>query len=175
MSKQATIRSWFGAFITHQWYAVVAFWLLLAIVLRTISPAWDSVIHDGDFQFLPANSPSRVGQAVLRKAFPDDQSKSQMVVVFSTKDGAPTLQERCTIFDVARRLTFEVSKLNYQRWESGTEDRALIRSLFRGCDIRLMPLFSLMKLGLNQSGSLEAKITLSRIIGWWTFFVIGSS
>ncbi len=112
------MREKIAALITQRWYIVLLFWILVAVGLRSISPPWDDVVQDGDFQFLPTDSPSRVGQATLRSVFPDDLARSQMVIVFAKPSGELTAADRCTMFDVARRLSFSVAEINLARWLS---------------------------------------------------------
>ena len=53
--------------ITRYWPAVLLTWVVLLVVLRCLAPNWDDVTKDGDFQYLPADSPSVVGQEVLEE------------------------------------------------------------------------------------------------------------
>jgi putative drug exporter of the RND superfamily len=109
------MREKIAQFIARRWYLIVGFWITATIVLRMIAPAWTSVIQDGDFQFLPANSPSRIGQATLKTAFPNDLGKSQMVVVFTNEANQIDPLDLCTQYDVARRLTAYVGDVHFKR------------------------------------------------------------
>ena len=44
-------------------------------------PSWDDVAQDGDFAFLPARMTSVRGEEVIRRAFPDQEDKSDVVLV----------------------------------------------------------------------------------------------
>ncbi len=112
----------FGArSVATRWYWIVLGWFAIAITLRLLSPSWNTVVKDGDFQFLPPESPSRVGQAALLAAFPDDFARSQMVAVFATTGTELSLADKCTTMDVARRLSFATAKINFDRLQQAGE------------------------------------------------------
>ena len=111
----SSIRSTIADFLTRQWYLVLLAWVAIAVTLRLCSPAWDSVVRDGDFEFLPASSPSRLGQAMLRQAFPDETAKSQMVIVMATEQPLMTLADQITTLDISRRLTYATADIAMQR------------------------------------------------------------
>ncbi len=117
----SSLISWLSHCLTQRWYWFVFGWIALTIGLRLTSPAWESVVKDGDFEFLPAESPSRVGLAALRRAFPEDKAKSQMVLLFATMDGPATTQDKCTTLDVARRLTCSTAQIHLARLLNDTE------------------------------------------------------
>lgn len=110
-----SLRDKLATFLTQRWYLVLIAWLLVAVTLRLVSPRWDTVVKDGDFDFLPTDAPSRVGLATLRRAFPDDLSRSQLVVVFANPNTQMSLEDRCTMFDTARRITWFVGKVKLDR------------------------------------------------------------
>ncbi|MFG0295949.1 MAG: hypothetical protein ACF8PG_08585, partial [Maioricimonas sp. JB045] len=49
---------------------VVLAWFLLAIVAAVTAPEWSLVTLDGEFVFLPEDSPSRRAEELYREAFP---------------------------------------------------------------------------------------------------------
>lgn len=53
------------------------------------APVWDSVAVQGEFNFLPENSPTRRGEKLLQQAFPDDREKSSIVLVLTRNDEIP--------------------------------------------------------------------------------------
>lgn len=93
-----------GKFVTRRWPLVIAFWIIALVVLRFVAPAWDDITRDGDFQYLPANSPSVVGQRLLDRAFPNRQSKSQIVVVIAREQGEPQTHDLFVAYELARRI-----------------------------------------------------------------------
>ncbi len=60
---------------------VVGFWLALLAGLAVVAPAWDSVVQDGEFAFLPEDADSRVAERAFLAAFPEHQQASQIFVV----------------------------------------------------------------------------------------------
>ena len=69
--------------VTQYWPMVIGCWIVLAIVMRSIAPLWETIAADGDLAFLPANVPSAIGQRALVASFPAMQSRSQMVMIFA--------------------------------------------------------------------------------------------
>jgi len=92
-------------FITTHWAWIVGVWVVLAILLRWLAPSWESVAQDGDFQFLPAHLPSRVGQRLLDEAFPAQRARSRLVVIIQRDNGELTNADLGVAFDIGRRLS----------------------------------------------------------------------
>ena len=42
--------------VTRYWPFVIAGWLVLAVTLRMVAPAWNSIAADGDLHFLDRKS-----------------------------------------------------------------------------------------------------------------------
>ena len=93
-----------GRIVTRYWPAVIVAWIGLAVLLRLIAPDWDSIAADGDLQFLPSYVPSAIGQKTLDEAFPGEQARSQMVLVFASRSDKPEPGNLLVALDVARRL-----------------------------------------------------------------------
>ncbi len=72
--------------------AVITAWLLLAAALQTAAPPWDEVARDGDLQFLPADTTTARALALHDAAFPGEEGRSQLLVVFARADG-PLVRE----------------------------------------------------------------------------------
>lgn len=89
--------------IRYRW-PIVFLWIVLGIALPFVAPSWNSVTHDGDFAYLPANSPTVVGQELLDTAFAVKPPKSQIVVGIVRADDALEKDDFVAGFDVARRL-----------------------------------------------------------------------
>lgn len=94
-----------GNWVNRYWLAILLFWGALAIVLKLVAPSWDQVALDGDFDYLPSNSTSRRGIALLHEAFPDEQAKSQIVLVFARPDKPLSKLDRQFAIDVAGQLS----------------------------------------------------------------------
>ncbi len=116
--------------VTRHWPWVIAAWIVLAIVLRSVAPSWDSIAADGDLQFLPNDVPSAVGQRTLDEAFPGAQSRSQMVVVFASPKLDQAEGDLLVALDVARRLHWYAassllanSTLPKETWTDGSLSR----------------------------------------------------
>lgn len=90
--------------VTHYWPVVLAGWLLLAVLLRSIAPAWEDIAADGDLAFLPASVPSAQGRQTLLESFPGMRSRSQMMLIFATAQRPLTPGDVALALDVARRL-----------------------------------------------------------------------
>lgn len=69
---------------------VILCWIGILAVARFCAPAWDSITYDGDLAYLPADRPSIQGEALLAEAFPDNRSRSQIVLVVSRNNGKLT-------------------------------------------------------------------------------------
>lgn len=86
--------------VSRWWLIILAFWASVVVVVVMGAPRWDDVTHDGDFAYLPSEMPSSQGERLLASAFPNTQSKSQVVLV-AARDGEPLRPED---FRVADRL-----------------------------------------------------------------------
>jgi RND superfamily putative drug exporter len=109
------LRDKLGILLAGRWYLVLIAWLFIVLALKLASPNWNDVVKDGDFDYLPPDTPSRVGLETLRRAFPDDLSRSQLVVVFANPTPQMSLSDRCTMLDTARRLTWYLGKIKLDR------------------------------------------------------------
>lgn len=70
-----------GKLLPRFWLPILAFWVLAAVALATFAPPWDSVVHDGEFHFLPDDSASHRGEELFERAFSHDFLGSNIVVV----------------------------------------------------------------------------------------------
>jgi RND superfamily putative drug exporter len=64
----------------------IAGWLLLWLASEYATPAWRDVAQDHEFAFLPADAPSRVGEGVFARAFPEGQLGSSIVLVLHSQE-----------------------------------------------------------------------------------------
>lgn len=79
-----------GRFVSRYWAPWIGFWVALLLVGRWQAPPWEEVAQDQEFAFLPADVPSRLGEAMFQKAFPDDRLSSTIVLVI--RDPAGNIQ-----------------------------------------------------------------------------------
>ena len=72
-----------GGFVNRTWLAVLAGWIVVAVVLHFAAPEWSTIAQDGEFSFLPPDCPSRRAEDLFKKAFPKDLLTSSAVIVVS--------------------------------------------------------------------------------------------
>ncbi len=82
-----------GQIVSRWWIAILVVWLALFAVLGSVAPPWEEVAEDGQFSFLPADSPSRRADRLFNEAFPHDLISSSIVIVFS-RESADGLESR---------------------------------------------------------------------------------
>ena len=90
---------------THHPASVLIVWLAIGVACELAAPDWAEVAQDGDLRHLPPNSANARGERLLRRAFPDDQAKSQLALVFARNDATLTAADRefaLTIADAIR-------------------------------------------------------------------------
>ena len=75
-----------GNFVSRYWLLTILFWIALVVAVRMNTPRWDSVTHDGDFEYMPAHMPSVQGEQLMRAAFPNGRSKSDAVIILARDD-----------------------------------------------------------------------------------------
>lgn len=78
-------RQW-GSFLSSYWYIILASWLTVFVALRFTAPSFDDVARGGEFVFLPASMPSRLGEALRDRAFPAKRTASSMVVIVTREE-----------------------------------------------------------------------------------------
>ena len=70
-----------GRFVSQNWFWVILAWIMVAVGLRLAAPNWEDVTYDGDLAYLPPTMPSVEGELLLARAFPDNQSKSEIAIL----------------------------------------------------------------------------------------------
>ena len=78
-----------GQVVGRAWPFVLVAWVVLLVVLARGAPSWGEVARDREFAFLPADMPSREAGEVFAKAFPDNRSASNIVLVLRRADDSP--------------------------------------------------------------------------------------
>ncbi len=93
-----------GNLVSRYWLPVILLWIAMVTLVRWAAPNWDDVTHDGDFAYLPSRMPSVAGERLMAEAFPQYQTKSQLVVVVAREDGNEKKIDRFVAYDLARRF-----------------------------------------------------------------------
>ncbi|MDQ3331522.1 MAG: MMPL family transporter [Planctomycetota bacterium] len=70
-----------GRFVSRFWPLLPAAWIALLAAVVVLAPPWESVITDGEFQFLPRQSPSLVGEQKFQEAFSKNFWGSSIMIV----------------------------------------------------------------------------------------------
>ena len=71
---------------------IVLAWIGLLVACVVTAPPWETVVENGEFAFLPKDSPSRIANTMFRQAFPDDQMRSTLVLIARRESDADGLQ-----------------------------------------------------------------------------------
>ncbi len=100
MFQQAGFQSLGQSICRYRW-AVIAAWLVVVVLLKTLAPAWYEVAIDGDLKHLPADTTIARGAKLNARAFPDDRAKSQIVLVFARADQKLTVEDRELAYQTA--------------------------------------------------------------------------
>lgn len=70
-----------GQFLIRLWPVVLVGWLIAVLAGLATAPPLESVVQTGEFAFLPADSPSRVGERAFAEAFPRHSRASTIAVI----------------------------------------------------------------------------------------------
>ena len=105
---------WARAVLARRWW-VLAAWLIAAVVIRLAAPSWNDVAYDGDFEYLPANMSSVAGGRLLDEAFPEERSRSQIVLVIGRDDEKLAKSDETVSLDLVRRLYHRLGEVCWQR------------------------------------------------------------
>jgi RND superfamily putative drug exporter len=66
---------------------IILAWVGLLVACVLVAPPWESVVENGEFAFLPKDSPSRIANTMFRQAFPNDQMRSTLVLIARRESG----------------------------------------------------------------------------------------
>ncbi|HWY88108.1 MAG TPA: hypothetical protein VNX28_15360, partial [Gemmataceae bacterium] len=75
-----------GKIIARGWPVFLAAWVILFVTVRLTAPAWNDIADDHEFGYLPDDAPSRQGEALFHKAFPNELLASNVVLVVHRED-----------------------------------------------------------------------------------------
>jgi putative drug exporter of the RND superfamily len=93
-----------GAFSARHPVWILLAWVVLGATLAWTAPDWDRRSLDDDSRFLPADSPSLRGQALLENAFPGEAGASRCVIAIVPKSGTLTSADLSAVQGVARSI-----------------------------------------------------------------------
>jgi RND superfamily putative drug exporter len=88
-----------GTAVSRWWSAVLAGWIGLVLAAALAAPPWRDVAQDQEFTLLPRDAPSRRGEKVFQKAFPDERLGSNVVLIVCSAEGQ-TAEARRFVDDV---------------------------------------------------------------------------
>src|SRR4051794_1908509 len=94
---------WLGRIISRTWPAWLASWALLWAGSWAAAPRWNDVAKEGEFNFLPSDVPSHLGESLLRRAFPGRRAESSVVIVVTREGKRQELTEEDRRF-IAEKL-----------------------------------------------------------------------
>src|SRR5436190_6311396 len=103
-----------AGFVNRTWLAILILWVVIAVALHSAAPEWSSVAQDGEFSFLPADSPARQADTLFNQAFPQDLLASSIVVVVSREgDDGLRDEDKEFITDVLKPRLQEIADGEY--------------------------------------------------------------
>src|ERR1700687_3742506 len=83
-----------GNAVSRFWPVFLGAWILLLVASARLAPRWDEVTQGEDIAFLPEDAPSRRGEDLFQKAFPDQYAGSSVVLVVSREEGGTGLLDQ---------------------------------------------------------------------------------
>jgi RND superfamily putative drug exporter len=104
-----------GQIVSHHWLSIIATWVFALVVVRFVAPNWDDITQDGDFAYLPADKPSVLGEQRLADAFPENQTKSQLVLVVARDDRSLAPADHRVANRIARHYHNRFGAVAYQQ------------------------------------------------------------
>jgi len=75
-----------GHFVSRWWPGFLLAWAVVFGLILWAAPAFQDVVLDREFAFLPETTPSRRGEAAFEKAFPQQYHPSSLVLVLRRQD-----------------------------------------------------------------------------------------
>jgi len=94
----------FGRRIHDFRWGVISSWILVVLFLRLVAPPWSQVAMDGDLEYLPSDTTTVRAAELSARAFPDDRSKSQIVLVVARDEEELSTLDRQFALDLGREI-----------------------------------------------------------------------
>ena len=99
------IFRFFGQLTAKRAPAVIGAWIAFVVLALVVAPEWTSVIKNGEFAFLPADSPSVKASELFRKSFPEHSTSSNIVIVIRRESATGLIpQDEDFIVDLVKHL-----------------------------------------------------------------------
>lgn len=70
-----------GNWVTRVWPALLAAWVIALVILLVSAPAWQDVIEQGEFAFLPEDSPSLASEKLYEDAWGEPIASNIVIVI----------------------------------------------------------------------------------------------
>src|SRR5262245_22568703 len=102
-----------GRFITTHPWKICLGWVLAALLLSLIAPAWDTRAQDDDVRFLPTRTDSVRGHQLMEQAFPQDVYASRGLFTIKRSDRKLSDAD----FALVDRLAADLDELRQQEPE----------------------------------------------------------
>jgi RND superfamily putative drug exporter len=83
-----------GNFVSRRCPYFLIAWIALAVGTKLAAPPWDQVAQDKEFAFLPTSAPTRLSEEEFKKAFPEEQVGSNVVLVLHRETHGPENLDR---------------------------------------------------------------------------------
>ncbi|MBM80243.1 MAG: transporter [Planctomycetaceae bacterium] len=116
-----------GKFVARRWPILIIGWIGLLIFIVSIRPQWASVIDHGEFAFLPADSPSLIGEDVYQESWPQPLASQIVVVVRRLDDDGLTDRDKDFIRDTLQPRLIEIAekqaKIHAETAEESSDDQ----------------------------------------------------
>src|SRR5580704_3570810 len=88
-----------GNIVSGGWLVFLLAWMLLLGLAYWAAPPLENVILDREFAFLPESSPSRQGEDLFKKAFPQQYHPSSLIIVLCRQDQGGLLPQDVDFID----------------------------------------------------------------------------
>jgi RND superfamily putative drug exporter len=99
-----------GQLVSRFWPVFLLAWVVLVAVTRWVAPAWNDVALDREFAFLPQDSPSRVAQDMIARAFPNEHLGSSIALVLVDPNSQDLERNKTFIAKVLEPRLREIAK-----------------------------------------------------------------
>jgi RND superfamily putative drug exporter len=93
----------FGKLVSRTWPLLLVFWLAALAGLKWAAPPWKDVAADGEFAFLPKDSPSRVAEELFRQAWGEPLASNVVIIVRRERPTGLLESDKSFINDVLRK------------------------------------------------------------------------
>lgn len=156
-----------GQAVSRAWPLVLFVWIVAAAVVGWVAPDWSAVTVDGEFVFLPEDSPSRIAEKVYAEAFPrslegsitdgspvqQNPLGSSIVIIVRRTDlpGGLTEDDRMFVEKILRPELEKIARTtgrgyySYQgqlETESEDDEEPIARGIWSGADTAIGPLLT---------------------------------